>query len=237
MPKEQFELLAKQLEKLNWAVYLVNDPAVETLSKDAPAPQTKEQNEDDYVYHFAYGANMNFYTLARRDVKALSRDPAKLVSDRYRLVFKHRGGYATVEEVGDNQHVKFSPFSTRVHGVLYKISKEDLKKLSSREGGYVLQQMQVETYDERVVTAWVFVSGRLSKLREEVAPTEKYMRKLRDGASDNYLDPLYQAWLSSIETVPSAGLPQEYFNTPSKYFAYGFLCIVATIVSGFFFQR
>jgi hypothetical protein len=47
---------------------------------------------------------------------------------------------------------------------------------------------------------------------------------------------LLQAWLSSIETVSSAGLPQEYFNTPSKYFAYGFLCIVACILSGFFFK-
>jgi hypothetical protein len=50
----------------------------------------------------------------------------------------------------------------------------------------------VETYDQRLVTAWVFVSARLAKLRQEVVPTEKYMRKLREGASDNYLDPLYQ---------------------------------------------
>ena len=53
---------------------------------------------------------------------------------------------------------------------------------------------------------------------------------------DNYLDPLWQAWLSSVDTVPSTGLPAEYFDTPAKYFAYSFLGIVALLVVGFFVQ-
>jgi hypothetical protein len=96
---------------------------------------------------------------------------------------------------------------------------------------------QVETYDGWRAKAQTFVSSSLALLHGEVKPTEKYMRVLRDGAADNYLDPLYQAWLSSIETVPSAGLPAAYFDTPSKYIAYCFLCIVALVVVGFFSQQ
>lgn len=97
--------------------------------------------------------------------------------------------------------------------------------------------LQVETYDGWRATAKAFVSGALAQLQAEVVPTEKYMKQLRDGAADNYLDPLYQAWLSSIETVPSAGLGPEYYDTPAKYIAYSFLAIVALVVVGFFSQH
>jgi hypothetical protein len=94
----------------------------------------------------------------------------------------------------------------------------------------------VETYDGWRATAKTFVSGPLAQLSAEVVPTERYMKQLRDGAADNYLDPLYQAWLSSIETVPSVGLPSEYFDTKAKYIAYAFLAIVGLMVAGFFSQ-
>jgi hypothetical protein len=46
-----------------------------------------------------------------------------------------------------------------------------------------------------------------------------------------------QAWLSSVETVSSAGLGAEYFATPSKYIAYGFLAVAALLVVGFVAQQ
>lgn len=93
---------------------------------------------------------------------------------------------------------------------------------------------QVETYDGWRATAKTFASDPLAQLHAEVVPTERYMKKLRDGAADNYLDPLYQAWLSSIETVPSAGLPNEYWDTPARFFAYAFLGIVTLALAGVF---
>ena len=45
------------------------------------------------------------------------------------------------------------------------------------------------------------------------------------------------AWLSSVETVSSAGLGPEYFNTPSKLVAYGFVAVAALLVVGFLVQR
>jgi hypothetical protein len=46
--------------------------------------------------------------------------------------------------------------------------------------------------------------------------------------------PKPQAWLSSIETVSSAGLGHEYYATPSKHIAYGFMAVAALLVVGFF---
>ncbi len=46
-----------------------------------------------------------------------------------------------------------------------------------------------------------------------------------------------QAWLSSIETVPCAGLPMEYWNTPAKYVGYAALLVVAVITAGYFVQQ
>jgi hypothetical protein len=95
----------------------------------------------------------------------------------------------------------------------------------------------VQTYDGRRVVAQAFVSGPLATLPAEVAPPEKYMRALREGAGDNYLDPLHQAWLSGVNTVSSAGLGPEYFATPSKYIAWGFIAIAALLVVGFIVQH
>jgi hypothetical protein len=132
---------------------------------------------------------------------------------------------------------RYPPFDPHVHGVLYKITVADLAKLAKAEGGYVLKEVEVQTYDGRRILAQTFVSGPLATLPVEVAPTEKYMRALREGAADNYLDPLHQAWLSSVETVSSAGLGAEYYNTPSKFIAYGFLAVAALLVVGFFVQH
>ncbi len=77
----------------------------------------------------------------------------------------------------------------------------------------------MQTYEGRQqppVRAWAFTSSPSALLPAEVVPTEAYMRCVREGAADQFLDPGYQAWLSGIETVSSAGLPAEYFNTPSE---------------------
>ncbi len=38
---------------------------------------------------------------------------------------------------------RFKPYDGRVHGVLYRVTKEDFDKLSKREGGYVVQEVEV----------------------------------------------------------------------------------------------
>lgn len=146
-------------------------------------------------------------------------------------------GYSTLQRLPAGQQPKYKPFLAHVHGVLYQVNKEDMRKLQKREGGYVLTEIEVETYDGYRAKAKAFVSSPLAQLSSEVVPTERYMKVLRDGAAEQYLDPLWQAWLSSIETRPSVGLGMEYYDTPAKFLAYGFLCIVALVVVGFFAQH
>mmetsp|Transcript_3715 Transcript_3715/g.7991 ORF Transcript_3715/g.7991 Transcript_3715/m.7991 type:complete len:320 (-) Transcript_3715:1139-2098(-) len=198
-------------------------------------PETPGPDIDaDSCWYFAYGANLHYDTLTRREVRVLSRDPAIVCDTNVRMLFKHRGGYATLQALPPNQQQLYPSLSEHVHGVLYRLRKEEMRKLQRREGGYKLGQMQVETYDGTRVKAWVFVSSPWALLPHEVSPTESYMRKLREGAADQFLDPMHQAWLSSVETVPSAGLPNDYFNTPSKYIAYGFLAMVMAVTAGCF---
>lgn len=52
--------------------------------------------------------------------------------------------------------------------------------------------VQVRTYSGRVQRAMCFVSSPMARLPLEVVPTEKYMALLREGAADNYLEPMYQ---------------------------------------------
>lgn len=38
---------------------------------------------------------------------------------------------------------RFRPYDGRVHGVLYRVTQKDFEKLAKREGGYVVQEVQV----------------------------------------------------------------------------------------------
>lgn len=207
-------------------------------SQPLPPPPRVLTCLDGETLYFAYGANLALSTLKRRGVTPISRSPAVVVDPGVCLVFKHRGGYGSLAQLASlpEQAAKFPPYTGQAHGVVYQLSNADLKALSKFEGGYQLTDIEVETYDGWRVHARTFVSGPLAQLQREVAPTEKYMKLLRDGAGENYMDPLWQAWLSSIDTVTSTGLPAQYFDTPSKYVAYAFLAIVALVVVGFFAQ-
>uniref|UniRef100_A0A7S3VHR1 gamma-glutamylcyclotransferase n=1 Tax=Dunaliella tertiolecta TaxID=3047 RepID=A0A7S3VHR1_DUNTE len=203
--------------------------------------------EDDRstTWFFAYGYYMSFSSLQKRGVKARFRDAAVIKDPHLKMVFRHKGGQATLERMSSSQSPRFPPLVSssgpggtsappRVHGVLYQVSKEDLKKVQAAERGhgFVLTSIEVETYDGSVQrSAQALVSGPLSHLLgDEVIPPERYMKTLREGAADNFLDPVYQAWLSGIETVPSTGLPSEYFNCPSRYISVTFF-ILAMILA------
>ncbi|GFR51346.1 hypothetical protein Agub_g13769 [Astrephomene gubernaculifera] len=216
------------------------------LARPPPRRPQRSEAEKGTVLTFAYGANMNFLTLARRGVRVLSRDPAFISDSAVRLVFKHRGGHATLERAeageggsagGKDEEPRFRPYDGRVHGVLYRMSQQEFEKLSKSERGYVLQELEVQTYDGARHVASVFVSNPLFRLGSEVLPPEQYLAGVREGARDNYLEPGYQAFLSGISTVPGAGLGSEYYSTPSKYMAYSFLLVVGLIALAYLCQQ
>ncbi|KAJ9518575.1 hypothetical protein QJQ45_018604, partial [Haematococcus lacustris] len=84
------------------------------------------------------------------------------------------------------------PSIPRVHGVLYRTTRAELRKMRQRDMGYMLQELEVETYGGRTVPALVFVSGPLAVLPHSVAPPESYISSMREGAAFNFIDPVYQ---------------------------------------------
>ena len=52
----------------------------------------------------------------------------------------------------------------------------------------------------------VFVSSRMALLPQEVVPTESYMKLLREGAADQFIDPLYQVDLCNVSTGSLLGV-------------------------------
>lgn len=52
-------------------------------------------------------------------------------------------GYATLETIDVTKDAKFPCYSQHVHGVLYRVSKDDMNKLITKEGGYVLKELEV----------------------------------------------------------------------------------------------
>lgn len=86
---EQEQLIAALQQELQRELLRIDSLNVEDKGK----PLSRDVlPETEYTWHFAYGANMAFPTLSKRGVKVGSRDPARVVNDNIRMVFKHRGG-------------------------------------------------------------------------------------------------------------------------------------------------
>ncbi|KAG1671344.1 hypothetical protein FOA52_002954 [Chlamydomonas sp. UWO 241] len=166
-------------------------------------------------------------------LNVLWRDGGVVEDQTLTLKFRHVGGLATLLR---SRPGSVPPLSTppggQVHGVLYRLDSRSLAALTAAasRGGYRVQQLSVTTYGGASVTASVLVSQRSALLKAEVAPPEAYMRLLRDGAAEQFLSPHYQAWLSSIETVPSVGLPPAYWDTPGSEASRAF-AVAATAVA------
>ncbi len=69
------------------------------------------------------------------------------------IIYTAYTGYATLETVQQpstaeavQRPQRFPPLREHVHGVLYKLSKDDLRRLSEKEGGYKLQEVEVGGY-------------------------------------------------------------------------------------------
>lgn len=101
----------------------------------------------DTVLMFSYGANINPYTLNRRGIgpsaSAVARAPGR------RLVFIHRGGYASLEEAVD-EDAKTAGLGERTRGALgtvHRISKTELAAVRRWEIGYEMREIDVVVAD------------------------------------------------------------------------------------------
>lgn len=215
----------------------------------------------DTVLHFSYGANCNPAVLKRRDVTPLTSVPA--VANRgVCLVFQHRGGFATLmrtDRTGTNSTTTGQrAFATagnstadvciaspqvqatilRPHGMLYEVSQRQLDTLCAFETGYTLESVEVTAYGaQQQTTATAFVTRPALLLPRAVAPTEKYLNLIVEGAQKGGIEQLYVKQMAALDTAPHGGLPPEYFDTPSGGLAATaiavVLCLMTAAVLGF----
>ena len=196
---------------------------------------------DGTLLMFSYGANLAASTLRARGVSpsasAIARAP------RHALVFRHRGGYASLDEVGvdeeeeDEDTMSSSSSSStgrvpRAFGVVHRISRSELALVRKWEIGYEMKSIDVlvrapppprsdDAEEEEEASSWTWVEARATafltkrsaRLRAPVPPFNEYGAKIVNGAVQVGLPDEYVEWLRG-ETA--GGVP--YNKRGDEYF-------------------
>lgn len=166
------------------------------VARDDPTEETSTR-----LWYFAFGANMSSEVLARRGVRPLASEAARL--DDHVLFFGERGipllepGFATIGA---------APGET-VWGVLHHLRAGDLDVLRSYEGNtYSRRQVRVVGRKSGEVEAWVF-SSRYPV--QGLRPSTRYLEALLAGAREHGLPGDYVDWLEQQPTVRVPFLSQR----------------------------
>ncbi|HYB99216.1 MAG TPA: gamma-glutamylcyclotransferase [Candidatus Limnocylindrales bacterium] len=154
------------------------------------------------VRYFAYGSNMQSHTLrGRRTIEPACATAActegwRLVLDKPSLMIAEEG---MANILPDTQ--------SRVCGVLYEISEDDLAHLDLTEGVLIGNYTRIEIIVRPLhdsegtgdVAAFTYVSQRRT---EGILPSARYMGLLIDGALEHGLPEAYIEHLRSFATRP-----------------------------------
>lgn len=140
--------------------------------------------------YFAYGSNLCAQQMARRCPDAVGPCPATLADHDWLI---NQRGVATVE-----------PFAgSRVHGVLWRISEEDLTALDRAEGvpvRYRRDRLTVHTADGPA-PAWVYIDHRV----QPGAPRPGYLERIIGAAVQHELP---QPWIEFLCRWDPAASPR-----------------------------
>ncbi len=153
------------------------------------------------MWNFAYGSNMHpERRLSRAGLRPLEVVPAILRG--WRLCFNIPGvpllepSMASITEAPGRC----------VHGVLLRLRAEEFHRLERSEGGsdfYGRVEVEVETYDERRITARAFKAAPALETRE-TPPSRRYLDLLQTGARESGLDPQYCEQLDALPHAPDS---------------------------------
>ena len=94
-----------------------------------------------------------------------------------------------------------------MHGVLLRFNTESFKALLQSEGdghAYQLEPVTVDAYDGRQIKAVAFRALPHRRLKEDVPPSLRYLKLLRNGARESGLHPDYIKWLDALPHTPRA---------------------------------
>ena len=158
---------------------------------------TLDGHPDDMVWYFAYGANMHDSAFReRRGMRPREWRAGRIGG--YRLRFNLDGrpkGKAAPANIGPEKNAE-------VWGVLYRISRRELLRLSASEGvpGWRYQPLWFTAEDsaENPIRAVAYLADGN---KEDGKPSLRYITLLRDGARAHGL-PAH--WISFLESVDPA---------------------------------
>jgi hypothetical protein len=172
------------------------------------------------VLYLAYGANMSSRKLLARGVIPLEKGRAAVVASK-KVAFCHRGGFATLLElsrsvspVRDPPHLDFP-----CHGVVYRLTENDMRLLARAETGYRRARIAVETYEGQPLLAETFVSQPSLVLKSVVPPTERYLKLMSEGGNEHALSREYLLWLGAVQPWDGNSDREARFDTPSTLYA------------------
>ena len=194
-------------ERLRNQSHLPRNPSFSSLT-------TLIHDEEGYdthaVHYFAIGSMTNEVSLSLRELTPISSKPAVLRN--HKLVFRGKGGMATVEE--DHQYeplleqdgdLEGSGFANEVHGVLHLLSRKQMMLLDQFEGGYQRKICSVITYhDEIEIQAVCYVMDR-SQWPHDIChdlPSERYLDIIAQGCAMYNVDKAWVNFIRSRKCVP-----------------------------------
>ena len=169
-----------------------------------------EAADDEVIEYFAIGSMMNRTSLTMRDLNPSKSRPAYLKD--FQLIFGMKYGMAAARK--ESGHT--------IHGVLHRITKDELVKLDKIETWYIREKVPVTEYhdgdmknvDKEGTLAYVYVFkpdllAKDPELFAEHPPKQRYLDILKEGAKDYGVDEDYiNNVLNATEFVPRKSISE-----------------------------
>ena len=121
-------------------------------------------NVSCYEWYFAFGSMMNKVSINNRDIYPEESKPAEILD--FRLDFAGSSGMGlAVAEKGKS-----------FHGVLHKVTLDEMKTLDSIESGYTRTKAKARLYDNSEVESSLYTDEKGIWIREnDMPPSERYI--------------------------------------------------------------
>ena len=194
-------------ERLRNQSYLPRNPSFSALTT---LVHNNEDGHDTHaVHYFAIGSMTNEVSLALRELSPISSKPAVLRN--HKLVFRGKGGMATVEEENEyeplehDDDLETSRYANEVHGVLHLLSRKQMTLLDKFEGGYQRKVCTVFTYNDDIeIQAVCYVMDK-SQWPADVChdlPSERYLDIIAQGCAMYNVEKAWIDFISSRKCIP-----------------------------------
>ena len=141
--------------------------------------------------YFAYGSNLKYARLVER-VGAVEVDAIACLAE-HALSFRKRGRDGSGKACCERAE------GSRVWGVVYRVSTDQLSALDAFERGYRHAQVRLWDADGAAIQATTYHAEHFT---DDPTPYDWYKALLVEGAAEHGLPTDYRAWLATLAAKP-----------------------------------